>query len=155
VHIPDYQTFLVRVLSSSRLQAIVEGQPPDLPDEGYSDTARAFVLSCLNKVPKLRPSYSALLASDWLKPLTKPEVITEDDEEVHENNASAEAVAGAAGGLDLSHSSTEDPEVAAWVNGVLEKKSKGDYGQTSAKPALHAAPLDAATSPMTSPAVAR
>ena len=41
------------------------------------------MLACLNKVPKLRPSYQALLGSDWLQTLTKPETITEDEEEEH------------------------------------------------------------------------
>ncbi|RYP90650.1 hypothetical protein DL770_003251 [Monosporascus sp. CRB-9-2] len=138
----------------SQLSAIVEGDPPSLPEEGYSDTARVFVLSCLNKIPKLRPSYKALLASEWLQGLTKPETITEDEEEDNENNASAEAVAGAAEHFDMSHSTTEDAEVAAWVNGALEKKARGQY-KADAKPALHAAPLDAMNSPLASPAIGR
>lgn len=140
----------------SQLSAIVEGDPPGLPDQGYSDTARAFVLGCLNKVPKLRPSYTALLASDWLRDLTKPETITEEDEEEDENDASAEAVADAASSLDTSHSTTEDPEVAAWVRDVMEKKTSGQYGHEDEKPALHAAPLDVAVnSPLASPAANR
>ncbi|KAI5922267.1 kinase-like domain-containing protein [Camillea tinctor] len=134
----------------SQLSAIVEGDPPDLPDT-YSEIARSFVHGCLNKVPKLRPNYQALLASDWLQGLTKPETIAEEEEEVEENNASADALAGAANNLDLSHSSTEDAEVAAWVNSVLEKKEKGEYGEAAGKPALHTAPLDAVSSPLASP----
>lgn len=84
--------------------------------------------------------------------MTKPETITEEDEEAEENDASAEAVAGAADALDLSRSTTEDAEVAAWVKGVLEKKTSGQYGETSGKPALHAAPLDSVNSPLASPA---
>ncbi|KAI1761513.1 kinase-like protein [Hypoxylon sp. FL1150] len=135
----------------SQLSAIVEGDPPDLPVT-YSETARQFVHGCLNKVPKLRPTYQALLASGWLEDLTKPETITEEDEEVDENDASAEAVAGAAGKLDLSHSSTEDLEVAEWVNDVLQKKQNGQYGESTGQPALHHAPLDA-VSPMASPQI--
>ncbi|KAI1635967.1 kinase-like domain-containing protein [Biscogniauxia mediterranea] len=134
----------------SQLSAIVEGDPPDLPDT-YSEIARSFVHRCLNKIPKLRPNYQALLASDWLQDLTKPETIAEEDEEAEENDVSADAVAGVADSLDLSHSSTEDAEVAAWVNSVLEKKEKGEYGEEAGKPALHAAPLDAVSSPMASP----
>ncbi|KAL7620903.1 MAP kinase kinase Wis1 [Parahypoxylon ruwenzoriense] len=133
----------------SQLSAIVEGEPPDLPDR-YSEAARTFVHSCLNKMPILRPTYQALLASEWLKDLTKPETITEEDEEADENDASAEAVAGAAKNLDLSHSSTEDVEVASWVKEVVEKKQNGEYGETPGQPALHAAPLDA-VSPLASP----
>ena len=109
---------------------------------------------CLNKVPKLRPTYQALLASEWLKDLTKPETITEEDEEAAENEASAEAVAGAAGKLDLSHSSTEDEEVATWVKDVLEKKENGQYGETEGQPALHHAPFDA-MSPLASPRIGK
>lgn len=133
------------------LKAIVEGDPPDLPPEGYSDTARHFVLACLNKVPKLRPSYQTLLNSEWLQVLTKPETITEEDEEGAENDASDEALANAADKLDVSRSGTEDPEVAAWVRGVLEKKANGQYGDGAQKPALHAAPLDVVNSPLASP----
>ena len=32
-------------------------------------------------MPKLRPNYSALLVSEWLHDLTKPETIAEEDEE--------------------------------------------------------------------------
>ena len=110
------------------------------------------MLACLNKVPKLRPSYQALLGSDWLQTLTKPETITEDEEEEHENEASAAAVTSAADHMDLSHSSTEDAEVAAWVRNALERKASGLY-EADKKPALHAAPLDAVNSPMTSPQV--
>jgi mitogen-activated protein kinase kinase len=101
-------------------------------------------------VPKLRPNYQALLNSEWLKDLTKPETITEEDEEAAENDATAEAVENAADHVDLRKAGTEDAEVAAWVNGVLEKKANGSYGAAAQKPALHAAPLDA-NSPMASP----
>ncbi|KAI2782260.1 kinase-like protein [Daldinia loculata] len=137
----------------SQLSAIVEGDPPDLPDR-YSEAARTFVHGCLNKVPKLRPTYQALLASEWIEDLTKPETITEEDEEVDENDVSAEAVAGAAEKLDLSHSSTDDAEVAAWVNGVLEKKESEQYGEAEGQPALHHAPLDA-VSPLASPRIGK
>ncbi|KAI0802483.1 kinase-like domain-containing protein [Xylaria sp. FL0064] len=137
----------------SQLTAIVDGDPPDLPDT-YSQTARKFVHGCLNKSPKLRPTYQALLASEWLKELTKPETIAEEDEEVQENDASAEAVAGAAESVDISHSGTEDAEIAAWVKEVLEKKATGRYGEADAKPALHTAQLDAVATSLGSPALA-
>ena len=112
------------------------------------------MLACLNKTPKLRPSYSALLGSDWIQTLTKPETITEDEEEENENEASAEAVTSAADNMDVSHSSTEDAEVAAWVKDALERKASGQY-EADKKPALHAAPLDAVNSPMASPQVGK
>ncbi|KAI1126156.1 kinase-like domain-containing protein [Nemania abortiva] len=125
----------------SQLSAIVDGDPPDLP-ETYSQTARTFVNGCLHKAPKLRPNYQALLASEWLKGLSKPETITEDEEEAQENDASAEAVANTAESIDISHSSTEDIEVATWVKEVLGKKASGQYGESDGKPALHNAHLD-------------
>ncbi|KAI1181283.1 kinase-like domain-containing protein [Nemania sp. FL0916] len=137
----------------SQLSAIVEGDPPDLPDR-YSQTARTFVNGCLNKVPKLRPNYQALLASEWLKGLSQPETITEEEEEAQENDASAEAVAGAAESVDISHSNTEDAEVAAWVQDVLAKKASGQYGETDGKPALHTAQLDAVATSLGSPSIA-
>ncbi|KAK8061961.1 dual specificity mitogen-activated protein kinase kinase dSOR1 [Apiospora phragmitis] len=135
----------------SQLSAIVEGDPPDLPPEGYSDTARKFVHACLHKVPKMRPTYGALLASDWLQGLAKPETITEEDEEAAENDASDQAITDVADKLKLGKSgSTEDAEIAEWVQAVLEGKATGKFGSKSSKPALHAAPLDA-VSPMASP----
>ncbi|KAJ3552071.1 hypothetical protein NPX13_g11203 [Xylaria arbuscula] len=137
----------------SQLSAIVDGDPPDLPDT-YSQAARTFVLGCLNKKPSLRPNYQKLLTSEWLNGLSKPETITEADEEVQENDASAEAVAGVADSIDISRSGTEDAETAAWVKGILEKKANGQYGEVDGKPALHAAQLDkVATSLISSPAL--
>ncbi|KAI0522250.1 kinase-like domain-containing protein [Xylaria bambusicola] len=133
----------------SQLTAIVEGDPPDLPDR-YSQTARTFVHQCLNKSPSLRPNYQKLLTSEWLSGLSKPETITEEEEEAQENDASAEAVAGAAENVDLSRSSTEDAETAAWVKEILEKKANGQYGEIDGKPALHAAQLDKVVTSLTS-----
>jgi mitogen-activated protein kinase kinase len=44
----------------AQLTAIVHGDPPELPDH-YSQTAKEFTASCLNKIPEKRPSYSELL----------------------------------------------------------------------------------------------
>ncbi|KAH6647142.1 kinase-like domain-containing protein, partial [Truncatella angustata] len=128
----------------AQISAIVHEDPPKMPEEGYSATAHKFVKSCLNKNANLRPTYQALLNAEWIKDLTKPETITEEDEEDAENEASAEAIANAANNMDVSNSGTEDPEVAAWVQDVLAKKTSGQYGEDVPKPALHAAPLDAA-----------
>ncbi|KAF1986842.1 kinase-like protein, partial [Aulographum hederae CBS 113979] len=123
----------------SQLSAIVDGEPPDLPPEGYSDLARNFVRGCLNKIPKLRPSYGMLLQHAWLAPLAKPATIMEDEE--------AEAAAEAS--ADQDHTTAEpvepgvvDKEVADWVRDALERRKAGKMGK-KAKPALHAAPLDA------------
>lgn len=88
----------------------------------------------------------------WLEDLAKPETIAEEEEEVEENDASAEAVAGAAGKFDFSHSTTDDSEVATWVREVLEKKQSGQYGEIEGQPALHHAPFDA-VSPLASPRI--
>ncbi|PVH97086.1 kinase-like protein [Periconia macrospinosa] len=133
----------------SQLSAIVDGEPPDLPEEGYSDVARNFVSGCLNKIPNLRPTYAMLLQHAWLAPLVKPETITEEDEE------DVEAVKAAPSGADGASpkgspqpiEAVVDEEVAEWVNSVLEKKRNGTLGKAAQKPALHAAPLDAVSSP--------
>ena len=120
-----------------QLQAIVDGDPPDLPTEGYSPLARDFVQGCLHKIPKLRPTYSMLLQHGWLAALSKPEVITEEDED-------GEGVT-----LDIETQGTEDKEVADWVKNAIDRKKRGLMGE-SEKPALHAAPLDS-ISPVSTP----
>ncbi|KAK0656292.1 kinase-like domain-containing protein [Cercophora newfieldiana] len=135
----------------SQLSAIVEGDPPDLPSEGYSSLAKDFVRSCLNKIPTKRHTYPMLLAHPWIKALTKPETIAEDAEA--EEAAADDDLADATGALDLSgptDGTGGDYEVAAWVNGVLERKRKGLLKGVAEKPALHAAPLDS-QSPVGSP----
>jgi len=118
----------------SQLSAIVDGEPPDLPEEGYSPLARDFVRGCLNKIPKLRPTYGMLLQHGWLAPLSKPKPIFEDEE------GTGNVVSG----------STEDEEVGEWVKIAMQRKKEGKMGE-SMKPALHAAPLDS-VSPAASPA---
>ncbi|KAK4447464.1 PaMKK3 MAPK kinase encoded by the PaMKK3 protein [Podospora aff. communis PSN243] len=137
----------------SQLSAIVEGDPPDLPSEGYSQLARDFVRSCLNKIPTKRHTYPMLLAHPWIKSLSKPETIDEDAEA--EDAAADDELADAAGALNLSgptDGSGGDYEVAEWVNSVLERKQKGLLEGTAQKPALHAAPLDS-VSPVGSPMI--
>ncbi|EHL01034.1 putative MAP kinase kinase PBS2 [Glarea lozoyensis 74030] len=126
----------------SQLSAIVDGAPPDLPEEGYSEMARDFVSGCLNKIPNLRPTYSMLLQHGWLAELSKPATISEEDEEAAEAGASV-------GDIPLASSGTEDEEVAAWVKNAIDRKKKGLMG-FGVKPALHAAPLDS-VSPAASP----
>ncbi|KAL7930992.1 kinase-like domain-containing protein [Trichoderma chlorosporum] len=129
----------------SQLNAIVEGEPPAMPEEGYSDMAKDFVKNCLKKIPKMRPTYAMLLKHPWIQSLSKPETITE----VAEDGESTDKVAEAVGHIDLS-SGTEDAEVAEWVKSVLKKNAEGQNGNGPSKPALHAAPLDS-VSPLASP----
>ena len=125
-------------------QAIVDGAPPDLPADKFSEVARDFVAGCLNKIPKLRPTYPMLLQHAWLAPLAKPETIQEEDEEAAE--------AAAERGEDQPEIKVDedgdffDREVGEWVIEALDRRKRGVMGK-SAKPALHAAPLDA-RSPM-------
>lgn len=121
----------------SQLSAIVDGDPPDLPEEGYSPLARDFVRGCLNKIPKMRPTYSALLAHPWLASLSKPQAIVEEDEDGEEGEVE----------MEQQYAGTEDNEVADWVKNAMERKRNGLMG-VAAKPALHAAPLN---SPLSSP----
>ncbi|KAF9482184.1 kinase-like protein [Pholiota conissans] len=50
----------------AQLTAIVHGDPPDLPEEKYSETAREWVASCLRKDPERRATYKELLAHPFL-----------------------------------------------------------------------------------------
>ncbi|UKZ81199.1 hypothetical protein TrVFT333_008971 [Trichoderma virens FT-333] len=131
----------------SQLNAIVEGEPPAMPDEGYTDLAKDFVKSCLHKIPKMRPTYAMLLKHPWIQSLSKPETITEESED----GEAAEKIAEAVGHIDLN-SGTEDAEVAEWVKSVLKKNAEGHNGDGPSKPALHAAPLDS-ISPLGSPVI--
>ena len=117
------------------MQAIVEGDPPDLPEE-FSDAAKDFVRGCLNKTPKLRPTYAMLLRHAWLAPLLKPPTISEEDEEAATEDPDQESTGPP----------VIDKEVAEWVIDAMERKRSGKMGQ-KAKPALHAVPLDAVPSP--------
>lgn len=102
----------------------------------YSEAARDFVRGCLNKIPKLRPTYAMLIRHGWLAPLMKPPTINEDDE------AEAAAEAGQDSTTAEALPETADKEVADWVKAAIERKISGKMA-VSEKPALHAAPLDA------------
>ena len=45
----------------AQLTAIVNGDPPELPEDQYSEVARDWVGMCLRKDPDRRASYSQLL----------------------------------------------------------------------------------------------
>ncbi|KAJ3289474.1 MAP kinase kinase Wis1 [Borealophlyctis nickersoniae] len=51
----------------AQLRAIVAGDPPNLPEDKYSQDCRDFIAKCLNKTPSNRPSYAELLATPWLQ----------------------------------------------------------------------------------------
>ncbi|GAB7349687.1 hypothetical protein MBLNU459_g0433t1 [Dothideomycetes sp. NU459] len=125
----------------SQLSAIVDGEPPDLPKDTFSEVARNFVAGCLNKIPKLRPTYAMLLQHAWLAPLSKIDTISEEDEE----ESPVEPVENGA----IDNGSFIDREVGEWVLEQIDKRKRGVLGKSS-KPALHAAPLDVA-SPVSTP----
>jgi len=133
----------------SQLSAIVNGDPPDLPKDGYSDAARNFVHGCLNKIPKLRPTYAMLLQHVWLAPLAKPEAIMEEEEDEAGELAASEAPKDPFDDPRLP-ADCLDKEVGLWVIETLEAKRAGKLRRAD-QPALHAAPLDAVAS--TSPAI--
>lgn len=115
----------------SQLEAIVHGEPPSLPESGYSEDAHAFVQACLDKNPQNRPSYALLLRHPWIAPLMQPPKELETAKEV-----------GLSGEEEHSPTATEDEEVAAWVKERLERR-EADELQDLKKPALHAVALDA------------
>lgn len=117
----------------------MDGEPPDLPADQYSEEAIDFVRGCLNKIPKLRPAYAMLLRHAWIAPMIKPPTISEDEE------AEKAAEAGDSMGTNVMiepHSATADKEVAEWVTTAMQKKRDGKLSFAK-KPALHEAPLDA------------
>ncbi|KFY06352.1 hypothetical protein V492_08070 [Pseudogymnoascus sp. VKM F-4246] len=92
-----------------------------------------------------------LLQHPWLAGLSKPAAISEADEEEEDEDAAADG--GATNGTAKSAAATDGPadpayddEVAQWVKTALERKASGLMG-ASAKPALHAAPLDSVSPP--------
>ncbi|KAL8842198.1 MAG: hypothetical protein Q9170_000604 [Blastenia crenularia] len=127
-------------------QAIVDGEPPDLPTDDFSTEAKDFVRGCLNKIPKLRPTYAMLLRHPWLTPLLKPPMITEEDEDVTGGDSEFPTEGRSDPGV-------LDQEIAEWVKGAMERRRNGTMGKKS-KPALHAAPLDAVPSPTPATAAA-
>lgn len=77
-----------------------------------------------------------LLRHAWLAPLLLPPTISEEDEETVGDSSMNEA----------SVPGIIDKEVAQWVIDAMERKRNGTMGK-KAKPALHAAPLNAVPSP--------
>lgn len=114
----------------SQLHAIVHGEPPSLPESGYSEEAHAFVQACLDKNPKNRPSYNMLLRHACLVPLMRPPT-----------EADATEAAAVEPGQAPPASMTEDKEVADWVHQQLQRRKDGLLKDVE-KPALHAVALD-------------
>ena len=128
------KALIVRVI-----KAIVDGAPPDLPADTFSEASRDFVAGCLNKIPKLRPTYPMLLQHAWLAPLVKPETIMEEDEEAAEAAAYGELPEAVK--TEAEKAGFVDQEVGEWVIDAVDRRRRGVMGK-AAKPALHAAPLD-------------
>ncbi|KAL2220632.1 protein kinase wis1 [Thermoascus aurantiacus ATCC 26904] len=128
----------------SQLHAIVHGDPPTLPKEGYSEEAHAFVRACLDKNPNNRPTYAMMLRHPWLAPLMKPPTASGEEEKGAKSPSTADQQSSESSGPQrrLSPSATEDKEVADWVKDALERRRRGLLGEVE-KPPLHAAPLDA------------
>ncbi|KAL3230745.1 hypothetical protein RNJ44_01194 [Nakaseomyces bracarensis] len=58
----------------SQLSAIVDGPPPRLPDDRFSEDAQDFVSLCLQKIPDRRPNYANLSEHPWLVKYRKVDV---------------------------------------------------------------------------------
>ncbi|EGX46695.1 hypothetical protein AOL_s00097g443 [Orbilia oligospora ATCC 24927] len=130
----------------SQLSAIVDGPPPDLPDEGFSPQARDFVRRTLHKVPKMRPTYAALLQHPWLSDMQSTQTITEEEEPEE-----GEEVANVEPQQPATPVTSGFPEVREWVINQLKKREEklregGRWG--GAKPALHSVALDKVVSPV-------
>jgi len=139
------------VLKLTKSQAIVNGEPPSLPELGYSPAARSFVDGCLAKEPRRRPTYPMLLQHEWLKLLSKPMTIAEEDEEDIGGDITSETLDKSESDMNKDLKPSEivvDQEVAEWVLQAIEKRKSGKLAKV-VQPALHAAPLDAVVSPAT------
>lgn len=89
-----------------------------------------------------------LLQHAWLAPLADIGTIHEEDEEespIEKPEADGDDSEDRVVGGDHDGQLYVDKEVGRWVKDALEKKRLGKLGK-HAKPALHAAPLDAASS---------
>lgn len=98
-----------------------------------------------------------LLQHAWLSVLDKPATIEEEDEEAAEeaaaNGEPLEQVASPQAPPAIDADGFVDREVGEWVLAAIERRRNGTLGK-SAKPALHAAPLDAVGSPQAEKAAA-
>ncbi|EEH50563.1 STE/STE7 protein kinase [Paracoccidioides brasiliensis Pb18] len=144
----------------SQLNAIVHGDPPELPEEGYSAEAKDFVQGCLNKIAALRPSYDLLLLHPWLSSLIQLPYYHHPSRRhrTTDGDNSADGVGmdmdidmdmdiGIGANVDPSKCTstpleTADGEVAAWVIDALDRRARGVMGKLE-RPALHAVALDA------------
>ncbi|EGE08925.1 STE/STE7 protein kinase [Trichophyton equinum CBS 127.97] len=126
----------------SQLNAIVQGDPPTLPDPGYSVEAKDFVASCLQKNPAARPTYANLIRHTWVEKLMQPPTATPEATEAGEATPGSEEPTDtrSPGGPD-HNTDTYDKEVAAWVIEALKRRAGGAKGRE--RPALHAVALDA------------
>lgn len=51
----------------SRLNKIVSGVPPPLPEDRFGDECQQFVFLCMQRCPEDRPVYAELLEAPWIK----------------------------------------------------------------------------------------
>lgn len=58
----------------AQLKAIIDDEPPSLPADTFSEEARDFVASCLQKDPVKRPTYADLLEHPFIKKYEDVEV---------------------------------------------------------------------------------
>ena len=80
-----------------------------------------------------------LLRHEWLAQLLKPPSTEEMEQGINIGTTRLESTDD--GVLD-----TADEEVATWVRAAIERRKNGSMGKPQ-KPALHAVPLDAVSSP--------
>lgn len=131
-------------MSNAPLQAIVQGEPPTLPDEGYSPVAQDFVRCCLNKSAALRPTYATLLRHPWVADLLTPPTALPDADGATTTVIAPPIRPATENGRPRPPPAIDtcDEEVAAWVKEALDKRKRGVMGKR-VKPALHAVALDA------------
>lgn len=109
----------------SQLSAIVDGDPPSLPEDKFSPEARDFVDQCLNKVPKLRPSYSKLLAHPWLQKYRNQKIDMGD------------FVQNALNKKESNNGNNIGDSSAVGNGDAVGESNSNDSSSSSARPALH------------------
>lgn len=108
----------------AQLTAIVHGDPPDLPEDKYSDTARDFVARCLRKDPDQRATYRELLVR---APMTSPQPMM-----------SSHLLSFLQAHPFLAHEADSGVDMVAWVQDALDFNAQT---AAAARPPQPAQPL--------------
>ncbi|KAI5297970.1 hypothetical protein KEM55_003998 [Ascosphaera atra] len=116
----------------SQLNAIVHGEPPQLPDN-YSREAKEFVKGCLNKNADSRPTYNAMLRNPWLADLMRPP----EEQQQQQGKAGTRADRSGSGSTNSSSAyasllNTPSPSISSEPSPMTTPDSTSTYGSITA-----------------------